>query len=221
MKYLVITKKLWSKKNFDRLNKNIKVSNKLDEYKILKINPKIIFFIHWSSYIPESLYQKFVCIQFHSSDLPRGRGGSPIQNQILLNIKKTKLTAFRVSKKVDSGPICLQENLLLKGNAENIFKRVEAQSLRMIKKLIKVKKIKFKKQMGKQTLFKRRKPSQSKINLLKLLTINKLYDFLRMLDAPSYPNAFIELKNFRFIFNDIKKMNNSINARVKIVKNEK
>ena len=53
------------------------------------------------------------------------------------------------------------------------------------------------------------------------ILINKLYDFLRMLDAPSYPNAFIELKNFRFIFNDIKKMNNSINARVKIVKNEK
>ena len=26
-----------------------------------------------------------------------------------------------------------------------------------------------------------------------------------MLDAPGYPNAFIELKDFKFIFNDIKK----------------
>ena len=45
-----------------------------------------------------------------------------------------------------------------------------------------------------------------------------MYDFLRMLDAPGYPNAFIKLNQFKITFNDIKKKNNIIAARVKIVK---
>ena len=66
--------------------------------------------------------------------------GSPVQNQILLGIKKTKLTAFKMSKKIDSGPICMQENFLLNGTAFEIFKRLEKLSIKMIKKIVKKKK---------------------------------------------------------------------------------
>ena len=49
----------------------------------------------------------------------------------------------------------------------------------------------------------------------------KLYDFLRMLDAPDYPNAFIEFKKFKFVFNDVKFNSKKIKAKVQIFKNEK
>ena len=221
MKFIIITKKKWDLNNFKNLNKNIFVFDKINLIKIKKINPKIIFFIHWSKYIQDFLFNKYLCIQFHSSNLPKGRGGSPIQNQILSNIKKTKISAFKVSQKLDSGPICLQYNLSLKGSALDILKRIENKSIQMIKKIINIKNLNFKKQKGKPSLFKRRMPSESIINLYKTTTINKLYDFLRMLDAPCYPKAYVKLNKFKFMFNDIKLNKRKINAKVEIIKNEK
>ena len=125
MSYIVITKKIWDLKNYTKLNSNIKVFNNLN-FKIIKnIDPKIIFFIHWSKYIPSFIYEKYLCIQFHASDLPKGKGGSPIQNQILNNIFKSKISAFKISDKLDSGPICMKEDLNLQGSAEQILKKIE------------------------------------------------------------------------------------------------
>jgi methionyl-tRNA formyltransferase len=136
----------------------------------------------------------------------------------MLNIKKTKISAFKVSDKLDSGPICLQENLSLQGNALDILTRMETKSITMINKIIKKKNLNFKKQKGKPSFFKRRKPSESKLDINKTRTLNKLYDFLRMLDAPGYPNAFIKLNKFKFTFNDIKINKNKIGAKVVITK---
>ena len=220
MKYIIITKKNWDLKNFSKLNKNFIILKKLNKKLINDINPRIIFFIHWSELIEYSFYKKYLCIQFHASNLPKGRGGSPIQNQILLNIKKTKLSAFKVSKKLDSGPICLQSKLQLNGTAQEIFIRMEKISILMIKKIVKMKKIKFYEQSGLPTFFKRRSPKQSQINLKKINSMNKLYDFMRMLDAPDYPSSFIKLDKFKFIFNNIRSYKNKINANIEIVKNE-
>ena len=221
MKFIIITKNKWDLNNFKNLKKNVFVLDKINLKKIKTINPKIIFFIHWSRLIKDSIFNKYLCIQFHSSNLPKGRGGSPIQNQILSNIKKTKISAFKVSENLDAGPICLQYNLSLKGSALDILKRIENKSIQMINKIINVKDLNFKKQKGKPSFFKRRKPSESKLNTHKTTTINKLYDFLRMLDAPCYPKAYVKLNKFKFMFNDIKINNGKINAKVEIIKNEK
>ena len=221
MKYIIISKKKWDKNNFRELNQNFIFLKNINLKKIKKINPKIIFFIHWSKIIKKNLYNKYLCIQFHSSNLPEGRGGSPIQHQILSIAKKTKLTAFKVSNQLDAGPFCLKKNLSLKGTAEEILKRMELTSIKMIKKISKTKKLKFKKQIGKTTLFKRRKPSESQIKFKKSNSIEKLYDFLRMLDAPDYPKAFIELNKFIFTFQNIKIKKKIINATVNIKTNEK
>jgi len=217
MKCIIITKKIWDKNNFNKINKEIILLNKPNKRIIKKINPKIIFFIHWSKLVDDTIFKKYLCIQFHSSNLPKGRGGSPIQNQVLLGIKKTKLSAFKITKKLDFGPLCLQENLSLNGSALEIYKRIEKKSLIMIKKIVKIKNIKFYPQKGLPTYFKRRFRKQSKLNLNKINNLNKLYDFLRMLDAPGYPKAFIELNKFKFIFSDIVKRKKIISAKVKII----
>ena len=221
MKFIIITKKKWDLNNFKNLSKNILVLDDINLVKIKRIKPKIIFFIHWSKFVSQNIFKKYLCIQFHASNLPKGRGGSPIQNQIMLKVNKTKISAFKISEILDSGPICLQDNLSLKGNAIDILRRMETKSIQMIKKIVKKKILVFKEQKGKPSFFQRRKPSESKINVNKTRTINKLYDFLRMLDAPGYPNAFIKLNKFKFIFNDIKINKNKIDAKVKITKDEK
>ena len=167
------------------------------------------------------MHQSYICIQFHVSDLPKGRGGSPIQNQILNNVKETKITAFKINEQLDSGPICMKKNFSLEGNAKTILKNMEITSINMIKKLIKKKTIKFTKQYGEPTFFKRRKAKQSEIITSKVKTINNMYNFLRMLDAPGYPNAFINLKNFKLTFSQILIKNKIIHGKVKIEKNEK
>ncbi len=221
MKYIIISKKKWDQKNFKELNKNFIFFKNINYSKIKKINPKIIFFIHWSKIIKKKIYNNYLCIQFHSSNLPKGRGGSPIQHQILLGTKKTKLTAFKVSNKLDAGPICLKKNLSLKGSAKEIFTRMELTSIKMINKISKTKKLKFNKQLGRPTFFKRRKNSESRIKFDRFNSVKKLYDFLRMLDAPDYPKAFIELNKFRFTFQNIKMNKKVISAFVEIKKNEK
>ena len=64
---------------------------------------------------------------------PKFRGGSPVQNQILKGLKKTKLCAFKVEKKLDSGDLCLKKDLNLNGSAEDIFKRIENIAFKEIK----------------------------------------------------------------------------------------
>ena len=220
MKYIIITKCVWEKKNYKKI-KNILVINKLNKKLIKKIKPKIIFFIHWSNMIDKSIYNKYLCIQFHCSNLPKGRGGSPIQNQIIRGIKNTKLSAFKFSKKLDSGPVCLKENLSLRGNGLDILIRLERKSIDMIKKITKMKQIVFSKQIGKPTFFKRRTKKQSKINIKSFNSVSKLYDFMRMLDAPGYPNAYFELNKFKLSFNNLKFTKNAIYANTIIKKNVK
>ena len=42
------------------------------------INPEYIFFPYWSWKITPEIYEKYQCIGFHITDLPYGRGGSPL-----------------------------------------------------------------------------------------------------------------------------------------------
>ena len=64
----------------DKKDLNIKYIN--------EINPRFIFFAHWSSIIPKSIHEDFECVIFHMTDLPYGRGGSPLQNLIVRGHKK-------------------------------------------------------------------------------------------------------------------------------------
>ena len=217
--YIIAATGSWNSKLFKKNNfaKNfIFVSNSSDlKKKVIRIKPKIIFFIHWNNYVPKNIYSKFICIGFHMTDLPYGRGGSPLQNLILRKHKITKLTAFKINHKIDSGPIYLKYSLSLSGNATQIYKRLTLLSYRMIKKIINDN-IFPKEQKGKITNFKRRKPEQSLIK--NKISIDEIYDFIRMLDAPGYPKAYFNLKNVKLEFTNIQKSQVGLKAKVEITK---
>lgn len=207
MKYFIFTKKIW-----DLKNKNINkfrsfIRHKINISEIKRAKPKRLFFLHWSKIIDKKIYLNYECIQFHCSNLPKFRGGSPVQNQILHGKNKTKLNAFRVNKSLDSGDICLSKNLSLKGNANDIYKRIENIALREIKSSLLRPELRYRKQVGKSSFYKRRTHKLSKIPH-SINNTKKFYDYIRMLDADNYPKSFLELKNFKIeFFNAIKKKN--------------
>lgn len=186
---------------------------------ISEINPKYIFFPHWSWIIPRNIYENFECVVFHMTDLPFGRGGSPLQNLIERGIYKTKISAIRVVKELDAGPIYLKRGLDLQGSATEIFIRLaEIIFDKMIPRIIKDNPEPMP-QEGKPVFFKRRKPEQGDIS--ELDDIDKIYDYVRMLDAEGYPAAFIETDKLKIEFSDARMKDGYVLAQAKIeVKHE-
>jgi methionyl-tRNA formyltransferase len=176
-------------------------------------NPRYIFFLHWSWLLPEEIVKIYECICFHMTDLPYGRGGSPLQNLIRRGHGRTKLTALRMVREPDAGPVYAQEDLRLEGNAEEIYIRASYLSAHIIRRIIEACPQPVP-QVGKPTIFKRRKPSESRIP--EMDSLRGIYDFIRMLDAEGYPHAFLEHGGFRYEFRRAGYYDNRILADVTI-----
>jgi methionyl-tRNA formyltransferase len=223
MKFIVVSEKKWHLSLFESLKKNsnhtwilINSKDKFTLEELENINPEKIFIPHWSYIIPQSIFSKFECIVFHMTDLPFGRGGSPLQNLIVRGIEFTKISALKVEKGLDTGDIYLKKDLYLFGTAQEIFIRSTKIIFEMISEIID-RQIVPSPQTGKIVNFQRRKPNDGDIS--DLTQIEQIYDYIRMLDADGYPNAFLENDNFRIEFSRASfKSDNSIIADVRIVK---
>lgn len=178
-----------------------------------RIDPRAVFFLHWSWKVQESITRRFECIGFHMTDLPYGRGGTPLQNLILRGHKATKLSAFRLTDEMDAGPVYLKETLSLDGSAEEIYCRSCRLAAQMIQKITEGS-CDPSEQIGTITTFERRTPEQSE--LLTTGGLDDLYDFIRMLDAEGYPHAFLECGRFRLELSDAIKSSDVVTARVRI-----
>lgn len=88
------------------------------------MNPDFVFFPHWSYIIPKSIYERYTCVVFHMTDLPVGRGGSPLQNLIVRGIRETKISAIKVQQEIDAEPIYMKRPETLEGSAKDIFCRI-------------------------------------------------------------------------------------------------
>lgn len=72
--------------------KIIKEKQDLSKEALDEFRPEMVFFPHWSYIIPAEIYENYTCIVFHMTDLPFGRGGSPLQNLIVRGIYETKVS---------------------------------------------------------------------------------------------------------------------------------
>jgi methionyl-tRNA formyltransferase len=223
--YLVLGCKPWNRRLFDEdlrslpgqwryIDSPADVTTNL----VAEISPRYIFFLHWSWKVPDELVDRYECVCFHMTDVPFGRGGSPLQNLIARGTRETKLTALRMSRKFDAGPVYIKEPLSLEGGAEEIYLRAGRLSAEMIKSIIRLKP-KPMPQRGRALHFNRRKPHESEIG--KLNSLEELYDFIRMLDAEGYPRAFLDRSGFRFEFSRPALYDGRIVADVKITRRSK
>lgn len=226
--FIVATEKIWNIENFHRMPKNIEdrwelVSNPEVLDAVAHINkPRYIFFPHWSWLIPFQLYEQFECVVFHMTDLPFGRGPEPLQHLIALGYGETKLSAIKVVKNIDAGPIYLKQTLCLEGSAEEIYMRCSDSIFNMIKLMVDVDQrghpLIPEPQEGEPTFFTKRTKFDSQLPIG--VDLKKLYDHIRMLDAESYQAAYIDRAGFKFEFKNAILRHDRIEANVVITEEE-
>lgn len=194
---------------FDKLAKFIKIKNKDEFNKLIKDETKVdlFLFIGWSEIISKNIVDKNMCFCLHPSLLPKYRGGSPIQHQMINLEKQSGVTIFKMNEGIDTGPVYFQEsfnleNLDLKDVFQNIIKIGTKGFKLLIKDVLNDKKLKLKEQkQDEATTFKRRIPEQSEITIddFQSLSANELSNKINSLQDP-YPNAFIRCKDGSILF---------------------
>lgn len=173
------------------------LSEKIEEYE-----PTYIFFIGWSWIIEDEIINNYPCICLHPSPLPKYRGGSPIQHQIINGETESAVSLFRMNSGVDTGEILYQEQFSLDGNLKDIFKKIIDVGTFGVIYIIENRVLFGDKQDESQaTLFKRRKPSMSEIKIEDFAnkTAEQLYNKIRALQDP-YPNAFVRCKGGKKLY---------------------
>lgn len=217
--YVLVSNRRWNKNICSFLAKKgieiifLENKSKLTYEYLRSINPRYIFFPHWSYIIPDEIYENFECVIFHMTDVPFGRGGSPLQNLISRGIYETQISALLCQRELDAGPVYLKMPLSLHGSAEEIYLRASKIMEEMILYIIK-NEPKPQEQCGEVVTFVRR--TQAEGNISELSNLEQVFDYIRMLDAEEYPKAFLETDYFRFEFTRSALKQDSIVADVKI-----
>jgi len=220
MTYVIASSKIWRPQMAGNVAERtgrkclgISTKDQLAAEYLAELKPEIIFFPHWSHIIPAEIYNNYECIVFHMTDLPFGRGGSPLQNLIARSIYETKISALRCVKELDAGPIYMKRPLSLNGAANEIYVRANEIIEDMIVSII-VDMPAPVEQRGEVVTFKRRTERDG--NLAELSSLQQVYDYIRMLDADGYPKAFIETEFLRLEFSDASLKNGEVVAKVAI-----
>ena len=227
---VIATTKSWNKKNAlifqERFEKEYDTyiftdKNQLTYEALKAIQPRYCFFPHWSWIIPKNIYIDFDCIVFHMTDLPYGRGGSPLQNLIIRKNYETKISALKVDSGIDSGKIYMKIPFYVGiGNAEEILlKASQAIFFEMIPKILLTKPIP-RKQAGQMVIFKRRKPDDSDLGSANLVSLDDWYDFVRMLDGEGYPNAYLKVGRFKVTFKNVRRGSANIAGTFEVEEDE-
>jgi methionyl-tRNA formyltransferase len=219
-KYIVANTKPWNREAFDAWPQKppgnwllVETPEQLSEALKQGSPARYIFFPHWSWKVSEDLLNQTECVCFHMTDLPYGQGGSPLQNLIVRGHAETMLSALRMTNELDAGPIYAKTPLDLSGTAQEIFERASSVIFNMIREIVQ-NEPKPNSQSGTVTKFSRLTPAQSQ--LPQQVELRSLYDHIRMLDAETYPTAFLEYGDFRIEFSDAIIDGDTLSAKVVI-----
>lgn len=88
---------------------------KIDNQKIIDINPDIIITCAYGQIIPKILLDlpKYKCVNVHASLLPKYRGGAPIHASLLNGDLKSGITIMYMAEGMDDGDIIEQESVII------------------------------------------------------------------------------------------------------------
>ena len=220
MKYTIATLKKWNIDNACELQKNrpnndIQIITSKGELTSGRLGgSEYVFFPHWSYLIPEDIFARFNCIVFHMTDLPYGRGGSPLQNLIARGHSSTKISAIRVTGELDGGDVYMKRELSLYGGAEEIYMRASKLVFADMIPFILDNRPEPVPQTGSAVVFERRKPTDSELSTE--MSIERIFDHIRMLDADGYPPAYVRFGGYVMEFARPKLTSGGIAADVKI-----
>ena len=194
---------------------NLTVSSRCDSREMEQINPDWVFFFHWSERISPTIYSQHKCVTIHTGRLPLDRGGSPLQNQILMGLMSTRVNLIETTDPMDSGGIYCSAPLTLQGGISDIWLAIATESAALIKKCVSAN-LKPLPQEGSPSTFSRVK--NNKINFKEARTLSHIYDQIRMVDDESYPNPHVVLDGYLLEFSRPKFTGDAIISDVKITR---
>jgi methionyl-tRNA formyltransferase len=180
-------------------------SGEFSETEIYSFDPSIILFYGWSDIIMSSLITRYTCLMLHPSPLPKYRGGSPIQNQIIRGETDSAVTIFVMDDGIDTGPIVQQEYFSLEGSLKDIFSRIESIGYSLTVDIFQNGLNAKEQDHTAATSFKRLTPDKSELTMDELENQSSLYlsNKIRMLQDP-YPNPYIKTKDGkRLVINEV------------------
>jgi methionyl-tRNA formyltransferase len=217
-KILLCSYRDWSNKICDKLEYHFK---DYDNLIIIKCNTQekflsiikdnkfdYIFFLGWSDIIDKDIVDNNFCICLHPSMLPKYRGGSPLQHQIINGEENIGVTLFKMDQHLDKGDILFQEAIFVFKDYDlsDIYDNITCSGLKGVKWIVEClyEDIKIKllpQDDSKKTYYKRRTPEMSEIKLedFKNLTATDIHNKVRCLQDP-YPNAYIVCKNNTYLY---------------------
>jgi methionyl-tRNA formyltransferase len=214
--YLVATIKPWNVEAFHRHSPTLPgqwhlVETPEDlESAIRTSTPRYVFFPHWSWRVPTQVLEQIECVCFHMTDVPYGRGGSPLQNLILRGHDETMLSALRMVETLDAGPVYGQRKLSLEGRAQHIYERAANLTYELIAWIV-TENPEPERQQGQVVEFRRRRPEES--HLPHTDNPRVMCDHIRMLDAATYPHAYIRHGPWRIEFTEAQTRGDQIVGR--------
>lgn len=200
---ILISKNSWAeqykliiKKTLSKYCKSINFIS--DHKKIKNLNDINIIFSYFKFIGPNFLKKSKYNLIPHESNLPLGKGMSPLTWQILQGNQSFVFSLIEASKKYDCGNIYFKKRVNIPKNFifDEIKKLQLFTNLKLITKFLeKFRKNKIvigKKQSGKSTYYSKRNPRDHKLNINK--SIKSQFDLLRTSDNKLYPSFFIYRK---------------------------
>jgi methionyl-tRNA formyltransferase len=160
---------------------------------------EFLILISVSEVFPPALIARYEhALVVHGSDLPNGRGWSPIVWQLISGQQDFTLSLIEATDPVDSGRIWNKINFQILPNAlfSEIQNAIAENTIKLISDLIdNHNSVSPQEQLGEITYYKRRTPADSELDPSK--SIEENFDLIRVSDPVRYP-AFFELRGKRF-----------------------
>tara|TARA_B100001057_G_scaffold111913_2_gene110032 strand:- start:6783 stop:7427 length:645 start_codon:yes stop_codon:yes gene_type:complete len=187
------------KKNILKKYKKYFTNKIITTHTQIKKNNDIVVIVSYYKIIPSKYLKKSKHnLVVHESNLPQGRGFSPLYRQILNGKTNIVFSLFECSEKTDKGKIYFKKKI--KFPSTLIFEEIKIRQMNSAFSLIEKffenysskKNIKSYTQRGKVSYFKKIKPDMSKLDINK--SIKSQFDIIRTRDNENFPSFFVYKK---------------------------
>lgn len=149
---------------------------------------EILFLVSCTEFIKKEVRDRYKrVLVIHESDLPQGRGWSPLAWQVLNGAKEITVSIIEASEKIDEGRVLCKKSVSLDGG--ELYDEIHSKTFEVKKQLIDyaLEHDETKDQVGIPTYFKRRTPEMSQVDPYK--TIASQFNLLRICE-PRFPAFF-------------------------------
>jgi methionyl-tRNA formyltransferase len=147
---------------------------------------------------PEILTKSKKNLVVHESDLPKGKGFSPLSWQILEGKNSIPICLLEMAEKFDSGNVVLKNELIFEGHelVDELRKKQGEKTVELCLNYLACDQLPCGgKQTGEETFYKRRRPENSRLDVD--VSIRENFNLLRIVDNTKYP-AFFEINGYRY-----------------------